>query len=290
MPAQTHRLDSEELTRSATFGNSSRGQSACLTRQHPRSILLRFRRPGMLMEPMMEKLIAMRLQGMVESLKAQNQDPTAAELSFHERLAMLVDQQWNWRENQALTRRLKVAKLRGNACVEEIDFRASRGLDKSVIRALAQESSWVSKHENIFVLGPTGVGKSFVASALAQKACRDGYSVYYARAQSLFRDLAMARADGSLRNLLAKLGRIDVMVVDDWAMAPLTESERRDFWEICEERYQRRSTVLTSQLPITRWHEQIGDPTLADGILDRLVHNAHRIEMKGDSMRKRSKP
>ena len=137
------------------------------------------------------------------------------------------------------------------------------------------------------MLGPTGVGKSFVASALAQKACRDGYSVFYARAQSLFRDLALARADGSLRHLLAKLGRIDVMVIDDWAMAPLAESERRDFWEICEERYQRRSTVLTSQLPISRWHEQIGDPTLADGILDRLVHNAHRIEMKGDSMRKR---
>jgi DNA replication protein DnaC len=186
---------------------------------------------------------------------------------------------------------MKAAKLRGSACVEDIDFRASRGLDKSVIRALAQESGWVSKHENIFVLGPTGVGKSFVASALAQKACRDGYSVFYARAQSLFRDLTLARADGSLRHLLAKLGRVDVMVIDDWAMAPLTEAERRDFWEICEERYQRRSTILTSQLPITRWHEQIGDPTLADGILDRLVHNAHRIEMKGDSMRKnRGKP
>jgi len=244
----------------------------------------------MLIEPMMEKLLAMRLQGMVDALKAQQQDPAAAELSFQERLAMLVDQQWNWRENQALGRRIKAAKLRGNACVEEIDFRSSRGLDKSVIRALAQESAWVSKHENIFVLGPTGVGKSFVASALAQKACRDGYSVYYARAQSLFRDLAMARADGSLRHLLAKLGRIDVMVIDDWAMAPLSESERRDFWEICEDRYQRRSTLLTSQLPISRWHEQIGDPTLADGILDRLVHNAHRIEMKGDSMRKRAKP
>jgi DNA replication protein DnaC len=244
----------------------------------------------MLIEPMMEKLIAMRLQGMVDSLKAQQQDPAATELTFHERLAMLIDQQWNWRENQALSRRLKAAKLRGNACIEEIDFRAARGLDKSVLRALAQESNWVAKHENIFVLGPTGVGKSFVASALAQKACRDGYSVFYTRTQSLFRDLNLARADGSLRHLLAKLGRIDVMVIDDWAMAPLTESERRDFWEICEERYQRRSTVLTSQLPIPRWHEQIGDPTLADGILDRLVHNAHRIEMKGDSMRKRGKP
>jgi DNA replication protein DnaC len=244
----------------------------------------------MLMEPMMEKLVSMRLQGMVDGLKAQQQDPAAGELSFQERLGMLVDQQWNWRENQSLGRRIKAAKLRGTACIEEIDFRTSRGLDKSVIRALGQESGWVAKHENIFVLGPTGVGKSFVASALAQKACRDGYSVLYARTQTLFRDLALARADGSLRHLLAKLGRVDVLVIDDWAMAPLTEAERRDFWEICEERYQRRSTVLTSQLPIGRWHEQIGDPTLADGILDRLVHNAHRIEMQGESMRKRSKP
>ena len=243
----------------------------------------------MLNEPMMEKLVSMRLTGMADGLKAQQQDPAAAELSFNERLAMLVDQQWTWRENQALDRRMKAAKLRGNACIEEIDFRASRGLDRSVIRALSQESGWVSKHENIFILGPTGVGKSFVAAALAQKACRDGYSVFYARAQAMFRDLGLARADGSLRHLLARLGRIDVMVIDDWAMAPMTETERRDFWEICEERYQRRSTILTSQLPISRWHEQIGDPTLADGILDRLVHNAHRIEMKGESMRKRSK-
>jgi DNA replication protein DnaC len=242
------------------------------------------------MEPMMEKLIAMRLHGMVEALKTQQQDPGAGELTFNERLAMLIDQQWNWKENQALARRMKAARLRGNACIEEIDFRTSRGLDKTVIRALAQESSWVAKHENLFVVGPTGIGKSFVAAALAQKACRDGYSVFYVRAQALFRDLALARADGSLRHQLAKLGRVDVMVIDDWAMAPLSEPERRDFWEICEERYQRRSTILTSQLPISRWHEQIGDPTLADGILDRLVHNAHRIEMKGDSMRKRGKP
>jgi DNA replication protein DnaC len=142
-----------------------------------------------------------------------------------------------------------------------------------VIRALAQESSWVGKHENIFVLGPTGVGKSFVASALAQKACCDGYSALYTRAQALFRDLAMARADGSLRSLLVRVSRIDILVIDDWAMAPLSEPERRDFWEICEDRYRVRSTILTSQLPVSRWHEQIGDPTLADGILDRLVHN-----------------
>jgi DNA replication protein DnaC len=241
----------------------------------------------MLQEPMMEKLLALRLHGLVEGLKTQEQDPAARDLSFLERLALLVDQQWNWRQNQALARRLTAAKLRGNACIEEIDYRTARGLDKSVIRALAQESVWVRNHEHIFVLGPTGVGKSFVASALAQKACRDGYSALYLRAAALFRDLAMARADGSLRLLLAKFSRIDVLVIEDWAMAPLSEPERRDFWEICEDRYQTRSLILTSQLPVARWHEQIGDPTVADGILDRLVHNAHRIEMRGDSMRKK---
>lgn len=241
----------------------------------------------MLQEPMMEKLLAMRLHGMADALKMQQRDPAAGELSFLDRLAMLIDHQWNWRQNQALARRLHAAKLRGNACVEEVDYRASRGLDKSVIRALAQESAWVRNHEHVFILGPTGVGKSFLACALAQKACRDGYSALYTRAAALFRDLAIARADGSLRLLLAKLSRIDVLVVDDWAMAPLTETERRDFWEISEDRYQSRSMILTSQLPVARWHEQIGDPTVADGILDRLVHHAHRIEMKGDSMRKK---
>lgn len=240
----------------------------------------------MLQEPMMEKLATMRLLGMLEALKAQEQDPAARELSFDERLGLLVDQQWTWRENQALARRLTAAKLKG-ACVEDIDYRSSRGLDKSVIRALAQRSGWVRNHENVFVIGPTGVGKSFLACALAQKACRDGYSALYIRAAALFRDLALARADGSLRAVLARFSRIDVLVIDDFCMAPLAESERRDFWEICEDRYQSRSTILTSQLPVARWHEQIGDPTAADGILDRLVHNAHRIEMRGDSMRKK---
>jgi len=241
----------------------------------------------MLSQPMIEKLLAMRLHGMAEGLQTQEQDPAARELSFLERLGLLVDQQWSWRQNQALARRLKTAKLRGNACVEDIDYRAARGLDKSVVRALAQESAWVRNHENIFVLGPTGVGKSFLAAALAQKACRDGYTACYTRAAALFRDLSLARADGSLRTLLAKLARIDVLLIDDWAMAPLAESERRDCWEICEDRYQTRSMILTSQLPVTKWHEQIGDPTVADGILDRLVHNAHRLELRGDSMRKR---
>ena len=159
-----------------------------------------------------------------------------------------------------------------------------------MIRALTQDSAWVRSHENIFVIGPCGVGKSFLACALLHKACRDGYSALYYRASALFRDLAIARADGSLRTLLARLRRIEVLLIDDWAMAPLGENERRDFWEICEDRYQARSTVLTSQLPVSKWHDQIGDPTVADGILDRLVHNAHPIEMRGESMRKNRGP
>jgi DNA replication protein DnaC len=240
----------------------------------------------MLEQPMIEKLLAMRLHGIVEALQRQQQDPLSAELSFAERLALLIDYQWNWRENQALTRRLRNARFRAKACPEDIDYRTPRGLNRSTIRALTQDSAWVRNHENIFVIGPCGVGKSFLACALSQKACRDGYSALYYRAAALFRDLAIARADGSLRTLLLRLSRIDVLVIDDWAMASLGENERRDFWEICEDRYQTRSTVLTSQLPVSKWHDQIGDPTVADSILDRLVHNAHPIEMRGESMRK----
>jgi len=244
----------------------------------------------MLNQPMLDKLLAMRLHGMVEALKTQEQDRAVQELSFLERFALLVDQQWSWRENQALARRLKAAKLKGPACVEDIDYRAPRGLDKTALRALAKDSAWVRNHENLFVIGPCGVGKSFLASALAQKACRDGYAALYFRAAAWSRELALARADGSLRHFLARLARIDVLVIDDWAMAPLQEAERREVWEVFDDRYQTRSTLLTSQLPVSRWHEQIGDPTLADGILDRLVHNAHRIELRGESMRKKPNP
>lgn len=240
----------------------------------------------MLHHPTIEKLTAMRLEAMVEAWKSFEQDEDAQQLSFEDKLSLMVDRLWTSRQNLALQRRLRYAKLRGNACVEDIDYRAARGLDKSMVRALAADSAWVKRHENLFLVGPTGVGKSYIACALAHKACRDGYLVLYTRASALFRDLSLARADGSLRTLLARFSRIDVLVIDDWAMAPMTETERRDFWEICEERYQTRSTVLTSQVPVAGWHEQIGDPTLADGILDRLVHNAHRIEMRGESMRK----
>ena len=160
--------------------------------------------------------------------------------------------------------------------------------EEIVQRADANGSKpWRSQKRTHYVVGSTGIGKSFLACALAEKACRDGFTAFYTRAPQLFRDLGLARADGSLRSLLARLARLEVLVVDDWAMAPLADAERRDFLEICEDRYQKRSMILTSQLPVAKWHEQIGDPTLADSILDRLVHNAHRIEMRGESMRKK---
>jgi len=241
----------------------------------------------MLNQQTIEKLPALRLQAMAEAFRAQPQQAGITELSFEERFALLVDQQWNWRQNRALARRLANAKLRHRACVEDIDFRQPRGLDRTLLRSLTQDSAWVRQHQNVFLIGPTGIGKSFLACALAEKACRDGFTALYTRAPQLFRDLALARADGSLRGLLTRLARIDVLLVDDWAMAPLTDAERRDFLEICEDRYQRRSTILTSQLPVAQWHEQIGDPTLADSILDRMVHNAHRLEMQGESLRKK---
>jgi DNA replication protein DnaC len=241
----------------------------------------------MLNQQTMEKLHALRLHGMAEGFRDQPEQAGITELSFEERFALLVDQQWNWRQNQALARRLAKAKLRHRACVEDIDFRSPRGLDRALLRSLTQDSAWVREHQNIFLIGPTGIGKSFLACALAEKACRDGFTAFYTRATQLFRDLALARADGSLRTLLARLARLDVLVVDDWAMAPLADTERRDFLEISEDRYQVRSTILTSQLPVVKWHEQIGDPTLADSILDRLVHNAHRIEIQGESLRKK---
>jgi DNA replication protein DnaC len=228
----------------------------------------------------------MHLQGMVEAFRNQAQQTGFAELSFEERFAMLVDQEWLWRQNRALARRLTQAKFRYRASVEDIDFRLARGLDRSLVRSLTQNSTWVHQHQQIFLLGPTGVGKTWLACAFAEKACRDGFTAFFRQAPKLFRDLAVARADGSLSSFLARLAKIDVLVVDDWVNAPLAESERRDFLEICEDRYQLRSTILTSQIPVKRWHEQIGDPTLADSILDRLVHSAHHIELKGNSARK----
>jgi len=248
------------------------------------------RKETMLTQPTIEKLCAMRLKGMAEAFRQQQESADCQQLSFEERLGLLIDRQWTWRENHALDRRLRNGRLQGPACIEDVDYRAARGLDRQLVRSLTLESVWVREHQNLFLLGPTGIGKTWLGRAFAQKACRDGYTALFYKAVELFRDLAMARADGRHGKLLYQLGRVDLLIVDDWAMAPLADAERRDFLEICDARYQARSTLLTSQIPVASWHAQIGDPTIADSILDRLVHNAHRLELKGESMRKKRGP
>lgn len=241
----------------------------------------------MLNQQTTEKLYGMRLRGMADAFTQQMEEPQTSQLSFEERFAMLVDRQWNWRQNNALARRIRDARLQGPGCVEDIDFRAARGLDKQVVRSLIQDSAWVRRHQHIFLMGPTGIGKTFLARAFGQKACRDGFTAYFVTAAQLFRELELARADGSFTKKLRALTQVDALIVDDWAMAPLADAERRAFLEICDGRYQNKATLLTSQLPVAKWHAQIGDPTVADSILDRLVHAAHKIELQGESMRKK---
>jgi DNA replication protein DnaC len=240
----------------------------------------------MLNQPTLDKLQIMKLHGMAEAFRAQLETIDTGQLSFEERFAMLVDQQWLWKENRALARRLRAARLKEKGVVEDIDYQHPRGLDRRLMRTLAT-SEWVRQHQHVLLLGPTGMGKTWLACALAQKACRDGFTILHKRAAELLRDLAVAHVDGSFGRLLARLSRIDVLVLDDFAMAPLKDSERRDFLEICDDRYQRRSLILTSQMPLAHWHEQIGDVTVADSILDRVVHNAYRMELNGESMRKK---
>jgi len=240
----------------------------------------------MLNQPTIEKLHAMKLHGMADAFQSQMEAADTGQLGFEERFALLVDRQWLWKENRALARRLRAAHLKERGVLEDVDYQHPRKLDRKLMRTLAG-SEWVRHHQNILLLGPTGIGKSWLASALAQKACRDGFSVLHKRIAELFRDLDVAHADGSIGRVLLRLSRIDVLVLDDFAMAPMKDVERRDFLEICDDRYQSRSIILTSQVPTEHWHEQIGDPTIADSILDRLVHNAHRMELDGESMRKR---
>jgi DNA replication protein DnaC len=238
----------------------------------------------MLNQSTLDKLHALRLTGMAEAYQQQLNGVETRGLSFEERFGMLVDNHWTWRENQSLVRRLKKSKLSAEPCVEDINYRYPREMDPSTMRGLTS-SQWVLQHLNVLFTGPTGIGKSWLGQALAQKACRDGYSVLYRSAAKLFRDLAEARADGSLGRLLESIARTDVLLVDDFAMAGLNDDERRSFLEICDDRYGRSSMILTSQIPVESWHAQIGDPTIADSILDRVVHNAYRIKMNGESMR-----
>ena len=239
----------------------------------------------MLNEQTFEKLYALKLIGMAEALKGQLADPAMNDLSFEERIGMLADAECLFRENKRMKRLLKNAKLKLSASLEDIDYHAPRGLDKSVMRSLGG-CGWIRKHQNVIIVGPTGTGKTFIACALAQKACREGAGAFYMRAPTLYRTLAMARADGSYGRVLSRLARVSLLVLDDLGLAALSDHERRDLLEVIEDRHGSSSTILTSQLPVEHWHEVIGDPTIADALLDRLVHNAHRISLKGESMRK----
>jgi DNA replication protein DnaC len=243
----------------------------------------------MLTAPTIDTLQALKLTAMATAWTEQQQNVELTALGFDERFGLLVDAEWLARENKRLARALQEAKLKlPHACIEAIDYPARRELDKAVIRQLAT-CRWVQEHQAVLVTGPTGTGKSFIACALAQQACRKGYRAYYRRASRLFDDLRLARADGTYGRLLGKLARVDVLVLDDWGLAPVHDQERRDLLEILEDRYGTRSTIVTSQLPPAQWHDHIGDPTLADAICDRLLHNAHRLVVKGPSRRKEAK-
>ena len=240
----------------------------------------------MLNEQTDRKLRAMKLTGMAEAYAEQARQAAMAELSFDERFGLLVDRQWTYREDRALQTRLRHAKFKLSACWEDISYPAARGLKRSQVEALA-DSRWIEHHQNVIVTGPTGTGKTFLACALGQKACRDGHRVRYFVAAKLFRALAAAHADGSYLRLSAALQKTELLIIDDWGMEKLQEAQHRDFLEILDDRQGSGATLLTSQFPIKLWHDTIGNPTVADAILDRLIHNAHRLELKGESMRPR---
>lgn len=240
----------------------------------------------MLQSPTIEKLNDLRLSTMAEAWQSQQRDAKIGALSFDERFSLLVDAEYQARDNRRLTRLLKDAQLRiPQASVEDVEASSARGIDKAMLRQLSS-CAWVGEHLNVLIAGATGVGKSYLACALGQSACRKGLRVLYRRVPRLLDELALARAEGSYARLLAKLAKADVLVLDDWGLGTPKDAQRHDLLEVIEDRYGRVSTVVTSQLPIPSWHEWIGDPSLADAILDRLVNNAYKIELKGNSRRR----
>jgi len=241
----------------------------------------------MLTHPTLEKLQQLKFTGMIAALSEQINTTDIDQLTFDERLGLLVDREMTERENRKLSSRLRRAKLRfPQANMEDIDYRSPRGIDRSAMQALAS-CGWIKDHLNILITGPTGVGKSWLACALGQKGCREGYSVLYARLPRLMQELIIAKVDGRFPKMLTTLAKTDLLILDDWGLSKFTAEQRRDLLEILEDRHGQRSTIVTSQLPVEKWHGMIGDPTLADAILDRLIHNAYKFQLKGESMRKR---
>jgi len=240
----------------------------------------------MLHHPTLEKLQTLRLAGMYKALTEQMTMPESETLSFEERLGLLADREMTERQDRRLKTRLRQARLKHHACVEDLDYRAPRGLDKALMLQLAT-CRWVREGLNLIINGPTGVGKTWIACALAQKACREGYTALYLRLPRLFEDLGLAHGDGRFTKLMADFAKTDLIILDDWGLAKFTAEQRRDMLELLDDRHGSRSTVVTSQVPVEHWHEVIGDPTLGDAILDRIVHSAYRINLKGESMRKR---
>jgi DNA replication protein DnaC len=241
-----------------------------------------------LLEPTIEKLNSMRLIAMAKTLRDWNVSIKDPPIEPQDLIGLLTDAEWVYRENAKLSSRIRRAKLKEPACVEDINYAHPRGLQKIIMNELST-SKWIFVHQNIILTGPTGVGKTYLACALGNKACREGYSVYYRRVSRLFDDLAQARAEGNYPNLLQRLAKAQVLILDDFGLQPLTANERKDLLEVLEDRYGNSSTIVTSQLEPNKWHPMIGDETLADSICDRLVHNAHRIQLKGESMRKEKK-
>src|ERR1700757_5059026 len=239
----------------------------------------------MLNHPTIDRLRDLGLIGMIHALEEQRRQPDSMQLTFEDRLAILVDREVLERDNKRLKTRLRFAGLRQVATPEDVDYRAHRGLDRALFQRLAQ-GDWIERQQNLLITGPTGVGKTWLTCALGHRACRDNRSVLYHRVPRLLENLGLARGDGRYARMLKSLARVQVLILDDWGIAPLTAEQRRDLLEIVDDRHGRASTVVTSQLPLAHWHEHIGNPTIADAVLDRLVHTAHRIELKGESLRK----